>query len=229
MTDSIETKKIAMVLAPLMGEQNDMLPPQDSSAPMPSTVSQEEDKQLTDTDRASIQSILVYWFGHADNHWSLTYRLPTRVWFSGVPRVDRYIKENFEPLLLEIESALGDTSGSDSLLARWSTSPAGRLCLILLMDQFSRNIYRGTPRMFMFDEPALRIALEILDDPKHETVYSPPQRLFLYYCLEHTEDKELVAKSVELFGKLAVAFPEEKKYASQHRSAKQHLDMIEGI
>ncbi|RUS33130.1 hypothetical protein BC938DRAFT_472954 [Jimgerdemannia flammicorona] len=227
MDPSPVTTKIAVVLPPSRDGRGDLLPPTPRQYIL---LPQEEDKQLTESDRVHIQSILTYWFGPADNHWSPQYQLPTRVWFSGTPAVDSHIKEHFEPLLLEVESTLkSDSLLEPHILSRWMTSPAGRLCLILLMDQFSRNIYRGSSRMFAFDTLALEIALAVLDDPQHVTMYSPPQKLFLYYCLEHAEDRAFVTRSVELFGELAERYPAERRYSTQHRSAKQHLDMIEAF
>ena len=102
----------------------------------------------------AIELIYSYWFGENIDTWSKTYPLKTKLWFKSDERVDQEIEDKFEHLLV-------DAATSESHLhQRWQTTPRGTLALILLFDQFARNIYRGTSKMFDYDPIALKLALE---------------------------------------------------------------------
>ena len=90
------------------------------------------------------QSILKYWFGSKIDDLEVA-RDRTALWWSKNDSTDEEIRERF---LETLETA---ASGE---LDSWKETPEGLLALIILMDQFSRNIFRGTAQSFQYDEAA---------------------------------------------------------------------------
>jgi uncharacterized protein (DUF924 family) len=100
------------------------------------------------------------------------------MWFAKDADFDRRFREAF---LGEHEAAArGD-------LDHWMTTPEGALALLLLLDQFPRNAFRGTPRMYATDAAARRIAAAAID-AGHDRKTPPNLRLFFYLPLAHSED-----------------------------------------
>jgi uncharacterized protein (DUF924 family) len=71
-------------------------------------------------------------------------------------------------------------------------TPGGLVALLVLLDQFSRNMHRGTPRMFAFDAQALRLATDAVS-AQRDAGMPVPWRLFVYIVLEHSESPTVVA------------------------------------
>ena len=98
------------------------------------------------------EEVLSYWFPEdlvsADLE---TLRRHGQRWMHGGPEVDREITERFGEVLERARRGELD---------HWAQTPRGRLALIIVLDQFSRNIYRGSPLSYSQDEKALRLALE---------------------------------------------------------------------
>jgi uncharacterized protein (DUF924 family) len=92
----------------------------------------------------------------------------------------------------------------------WRESPRSLVAYTIVLDQFSRNMFRGDPRSFAYDTLAQRSSLEAmrrgLDLP-----LSPVERVFLYMPLMHAEDRSLQDQSVIAFATLATAAPEEMR------------------
>jgi uncharacterized protein (DUF924 family) len=179
---------------------------------------------LTNEDTYAIELIYSYWFGENINTWSKTYPLKSKLWFSVKEQVDQEIKEKFETYLIDAASA------NSSLYQRWQTTHRGKLALIILLDQFPRNIYRSTAKMFEFDPLSLKLALEIIDNPTHVTWYSLPERLFVYLPLIHSEDLVHTTKGADLMDELVLEVTQRdlrKRYAANARAAKTHQQVIE--
>jgi len=139
-------------------------------------------------DRA--ESILTFWFGTDPTRPVSPER--RRIWFGGAPETDRQIRDRF------LEDLSRASSGACS---EWPRTPRGALAMLLLFDQFPRNIFRGTPEAYAFDPGARKICLEGLSegiDGDLEIV----ERAFFYLPLEHSEDLALQDRSVALFQKL---------------------------
>src|SRR3954465_1851935 len=98
--------------------------------------------------------ILEFWFG-ASTHDPAAAGSNMRRWFSGGDEVDRAIRERF--------GALVDRALAGELDEDWSKDIRSRLALVLLLDQFPRNIYRDTPKAYAGDERAQRLVHEALD------------------------------------------------------------------
>ncbi|NRR32175.1 DUF924 domain-containing protein [Oxalobacteraceae bacterium] len=121
-----------------------------------------------------------------------------REWFQKDAAFDRQIGERFGAL---IEAALAgglhewDAEGPQSALAR-----------ILLLDQFTRNVFRDSPRAFAGDAQAQQAAQDMVDADE-DLALSPLQRAFVYLPFEHAEIEEMQLQSVGLFTRLASGAP----------------------
>ena len=100
------------------------------------------------------------------------------MWFAKDADFDRRFRETF---LGEHEAA------ARGELDAWMTTPEGALALLLLLDQFPRNSFRGTPRMYATDAAARRIAAAAID-AGHDRKVPPDLRLFFYLPFGHSED-----------------------------------------
>jgi len=83
----------------------------------------------------------------------------------------------------------------------WQTSPKGALALTVLLDQFPRNMYRGTPAAFACDSHAQRIARNAVARGFDRDLL-PVERWFVYLPFEHAEDRASQCKSLQLFATL---------------------------
>jgi uncharacterized protein (DUF924 family) len=162
-------------------------------------------------------SVLAFWFGAPGSSERETYR---ELWFRKSEAVDRQIADEFGPL---IERALRGE------LADWSREPQGALAQILLLDQFTRNVFRDTPRAFAGDARALATATAIVGRRQDEAL-PVLQRSFVYMPFEHAEGMGAQDEAVRLFSRLvdsAVPPSADLKnmldYAHKHRAVIQRF------
>ena len=140
-------------------------------------------------------------------------------WYKKDDAFDREVEERFgETLELAARGALDG----------WKTTPRGRFALVVLLDQFSRNVYRGTPRSFAQDARACEYALEAIDAGDEQEL-GIVERGFLYMPLEHAENLELQKRCVGAFERLLADAPAEfqKFAANQLDYARRHAAIIE--
>lgn len=142
------------------------------------------------------EQVLNFWFGELASPEDFPEK-QSKMWFRGGPQVDKEIHDHFETLLLKAKN---------QELAHWKKTPRGRLALIILFDQFSRNMYRGTPRAFEFDPMALQLTLEGITQGEERELF-PAERVFLYMPLQHAEDLSIQELSVKKFNQLANEVP----------------------
>ncbi len=124
-----------------------------------------------------------------------------------------------EELDAEIRLIWGDLwqAALDGGLDHWAEGPAGSLALIILCDQFPRNMWRGEARAFATDPLALRVAKRAveqgwdLDAPE-------PERQFFYMPLEHSENPEDQAQAVALMAERMPDSPESALHARAHQA-----------
>jgi uncharacterized protein (DUF924 family) len=148
--------------------------------------------------------ILDFWFGNPD---SPDYGKPRAEWFRKDAAFDAVMRVRFGEA---VEAALAGGCND------WH-DPRGALARILLLDQFTRNIYRDTPRAFAGDALALSIAQQGVargDD----TELIPVERWFFYMPFEHAESTQAQQRSVELFARLATdtATADQLEWAERH-------------
>ena len=98
------------------------------------------------------EAVLSYWFpGGFDEADPETRRRQARRWMVGGPEVDRQITKRFGQTLEKARRGELD---------HWARTARGRLALIVVLDQFSRNVYRGSPLSYAQDEKVQRLAVE---------------------------------------------------------------------
>jgi len=154
------------------------------------------------------QDVLDFWFGAPG---SADYGQARAAWFRKDPAFDASIAQRFGATL---EAALAGT------LAHWTATPDGTLALIVVLDQFTRNAFRDTPRAFAGDAAARTLAQQLVASGADRTLGSV-QRSFAYLPFEHAEDLALQDEGVRLFGELAAADPQRREaldYAQRHRA-----------
>jgi len=130
-------------------------------------------------------------------------------WYKKDDAFDAEIRDRFEPA--HHAAARGE-------YADWAESaegaPEGSLALLILLDQFPRNIYRDSAHAFAADGLAVRIAVRAID-AGHDRATPMPMRIFFYMPLEHSEGLGLQARSCALFE--AAGNGEYLRYAILHR------------
>jgi uncharacterized protein (DUF924 family) len=135
---------------------------------------------------ARAQAVLDTWFGAPD---SAEFGHARKVWFKKDVTFDAMLHERFGALL---EEAL------EGRLASWAASPLGALALIVLLDQFTRNCFRGTPRAFAGDNEALRQARMLVDTRDELTLPTIHHRVFVAMPFEHDETLASQREAVRL-------------------------------
>jgi uncharacterized protein (DUF924 family) len=143
------------------------------------------------------QAVLDFWFGPVDDPGHLTSRPP---WFRKDAGFDAQIAGRFGGT---IEAALGGEFN------HWRATPLGSLALLLVLDQFTRNVFRGQARSFAGDTVALSIAQALVGSGQ-DLVLTGVQRQFVYLPFEHAEDSAMQAQSMRLFAALEIDHPQLK-------------------
>lgn len=124
------------------------------------------------------EEVLSYWFPQGINDADLqTLQRQGKRWMAGGLEVDREITERFGEVLEQARRGELD---------HWADTPRGRLALITVLDQFSRNIYRGSPLSYSQDEKALKLALEGIDLGMDREL-GAVERNFFWLPLGHSE------------------------------------------
>ena len=160
------------------------------------------------------ETILDFWFG-SDAEDATVAKERSELWWTKNKAMDNEIRRRFENYVILADS---------EQLNDWLTTPRGRLALIILTDQFPRNIYRDTARAFSCDEKALTWCIEGLEQ-KVDRELRPIEKVFFYLPLEHAEHIEHQDLSVKCFGELVSNANAEQKtlfggyldYAVRHR------------
>ena len=148
-----------------------------------------------------IQEILDFWFLPEQDE---NYGKPRDVWFKKDPSFDAEIKRRF---LDDFEKA---EAGN---LLDWTESARGSLALILLFDQFTRNMFRGSPRAFAADGKAREVARHMIARGFYDQL-GPLQKQFAALPFEHSEDLDDQKLSLKLFK--ALGTKELVDYAERH-------------
>jgi len=166
--------------------------------------------------RAHIEEVLQYWFGDLDNGFASPDR--NRLWWGGDAESDRAVEALFGR---QVRQAL------DGGLDHWAEHPRGRLALIILLDQFTRMIFRGEAEAFSGDSKALTLCEAGLA-LQHDQVLELSERTFFYMPLEHAESLEVQDRSIECFSALLAEVPLEQRHHLETSLdfAHQHRDLI---
>jgi uncharacterized protein (DUF924 family) len=159
---------------------------------------------------SQVDKILDFWFGQRDE---VDYGKNRVVWFTKDPEFDREVRIRFK---VDYEKAAAGE------LTHWERTPQSCLALLLLLDQFPRNMFRGEPRAFATDPQALSLAHHAVAKGFDRELL-PVLRWFIYLPFEHSENLDHQRKAVELFCQLGND-PDSVYITS---SAVRHLEIIE--
>ena len=173
---------------------------------------------ITDDDQIRIEEVLSFWFMEKTlSAPQIDGRMDT--WFGEDPVFDEEIAKEFAD---DIEKA------SDGKLDHWAHEPRGRLALILLLDQFRRNIFRNTPEAFEKDAAALKLCVEGAMEKKDKGL-APIQKAFFYMPLQHSESRKVQSKSREVYQRLteAVSPTYKETFETIAQFADLHADIVE--
>jgi uncharacterized protein (DUF924 family) len=145
------------------------------------------------------EEVLSYWFPEEDifDADRETFEHQMQWWFQGGREVDREISERFDQVLEQARRGELDD---------WAEIPRGRLALVVVLDQFSRNVYRGSPLSYSQDEKALELAIEGIAAGMDGEL-SPMERIFFWMPLAHSEDLALQDRVVRHQEEEAVSTP----------------------
>ncbi|WP_428267190.1 DUF924 family protein [Haliangium sp.] len=160
------------------------------------------------------EQVLAYWFGPDGAGATTSHR-----WFTRDDAFDAEIRARFGD---DYERAVAGQ------LDDWAITPRGRLALVILLDQFSRNLYRDHADAYAHDARAQRLCTEGIDRGLDRRL-SAIERWFFYMPLMHAEDLDLQARSVSCFRQLVEDAPEAHRAACEGalRYAESHRDEIE--
>ncbi len=158
----------------------------------------------------SSERVLAFWFGEPQDPAGLR---PRPYWFAKDSAFDEQVRSRFLPLY---------EKAAEGGLAHWRAAAPSCLALVVVLDQFSRNMFRDTPRAFASDRAALETARHALEQGFNQ-VLPPIQSGFFYMAFEHSEDLDDQRRSVELFR----AAPPHEKYDSSLDYAVRHMEIIE--
>ncbi len=128
------------------------------------------------------QDILDFWFDE----------LTPSQWYKVDTNLDATMVQRFEPTYREL---------SRSVPPDWRESARGSLAAVIVLDQFPRNMFRGTPQAFATDANALALSEEAIDKNQDREL-NVAERQFLYMPFQHAEDRALQTRSIQLFESL---------------------------
>ncbi|WGS50978.1 DUF924 domain-containing protein [Paraburkholderia sp. D15] len=160
---------------------------------------------------ADARAVLDCWFGAPD---APDFGAPRKAWFSRDDAFDAMLRERFGALI---------DAAREGRLDRWADTPLGALALIVVLDQFSRNCHRHTPRAFAADHKALQIAREMVAQGADLLLPGAHHRAFAYLPFEHHETLDAQRESLRLFKRLEA----EPGGESYYRFALRHAEIIE--
>ena len=161
--------------------------------------------------------ILQFWFGDVDELGRSDVQ-HSRRWFMKDEAFDRTIADHFGQTYADVRAGLREA---------WLDDPRGRVAYVIVLDQFARNMFRGTARMFEGDRQALAAAVEGV--ARHDdAALTVNERSFLYTPYMHSEELGMQERSVALFEELAASAPSELRgsLAAAVQYAKKHHDIV---
>lgn len=161
------------------------------------------------------EEILAFWFGEDPEH----PMKDSSKWWKKDPAFDREIQQKFEADLKRATRGEYD---------HWKETPRPCMAFIILLDQFSRNIYRDTPNAFAQDPLSLEACLKGMEKGLDREL-TPIQRPFFYMPMMHSEDMEVHRRSLQTYQQLAEEGPDDlkKTLEANYDYAGRHAKIIE--
>lgn len=168
-------------------------------------------------DFTKVNDILNFWFG-TDAKRDLPDQARSSFWFGRDPSTDMLIRARFSD---DLNKAIAGE------YEEWQNQPRSRLALIILFDQFTRNIYRDDAKAFAYDNKALDLALQGIA-LEHDRNLPLIERVFFYLPLEHSESLTVQKQSVAAFQSLLAIslFETRELYENFLAYAVKHYEVI---
>ena len=168
---------------------------------------------------SEIEQVLDFWFGACKPDGALD-RVKQKMWFSDGASYDAAIRGKFGKL--HRRAARGE------LDAEWGATAQGTIALIVVLDQFSRSLYRDTAQAYAQDPKALALALEGIRIGHYAMLQTPWEKTFFLLPLGHSEELAHLERAVALANELAAAAPPEFRKVLEHSAsqARGHRDVI---
>ena len=154
--------------------------------------------------REAKMDVLTFWFEET----------APQQWFQQSDELDALVRERF---------AGTHEMAKDGHCDDWAHDADGALALVVLLDQFPRHMFRGTPESFATDKQALLIAKDAIHKG-FDQVLNPTKRGFLYLPFQHSEHLPDQKRSVELFGSMKNVNPTGYMYAKRHYEPIEKFD-----
>ncbi len=160
-----------------------------------------------------MEKILEFWFGSKDKS---DFKHKPEIWFKNSNETDDLIKSLFSNILQE---------GEEGSLDHWVQNSNGAFALIILFDQISKKIYRGTSKMFSNDAKALQIAEKLI---KKENNFTTIENYFIYNCFLNSENLKIAGEGLEGIKKLrdSVDLSQKEIYQRYFNTSKKHFDVL---
>eukprot|EP00052_Salpingoeca_macrocollata_P023625 m.208546 g.208546 ORF g.208546 m.208546 type:complete len:737 (-) comp22078_c0_seq1:22-2232(-) len=118
-------------------------------------------------------------------------------------------------------------AASKGKLSHWETDPVAFVALCILLDQFPRSLFRGTPRMYAYDEKGRDAVLRCIASGVMDQIDPPVYRLFPCFVLAHQEDVEMIRLCLREWDKVSSSFPNSDPIWETVRGFKSNLDIVE--
>lgn len=166
---------------------------------------------------ADLNAVLDYWFGDNPDDLAVINQYG-KLWFGKDAQVDQELQDRFGHLVKEI--------GAEQIEID-SQSPRATLAKVILLDQFTRNIFRGRAEAFAYDPVALALAENLINCGAEQSL-RPLERVFLYLPLEHSENLTHQEHCVKLYRALIDAVPPgwRKSFSGFLDYAVRHRDIV---
>lgn len=158
---------------------------------------------------ADFAAVLDFWFGAADSPERGRSR---KCWFARDAAFDEQVRSRFQAL---------HEAACRGELAPWERGPLAALALVVVLDQFPRNMFRGGARAFAADAVALAVARR-MTEKGFDSLLRPVERAFAYLPFEHAEDLAAQRRALALFARLAG----DPASASTIGYARRHYEII---
>lgn len=156
---------------------------------------------MDDAENNEVVALLEYWFSDE----------VARRWFRSTPQFDEALRQRYEAL---VQKAFAGE------LDDWAESPLGALALVILLDQFPLNIYRGKPQSFSGEFPAREVAAAAIEKGWDRDL-TDKQKAFLYIPFMHSENTADQDRSVALYRDAGLT--DNLRWAEHHRNIVRHF------
>ena len=166
--------------------------------------------------------IIQFWFGGLTDHHAIDKKSPpAKLWFNGGKAFDEQIRQKF------LKDYLKARAGE---FKEWESTAQGRLALVVIFDQFSRNMFRNTPQAFETDAQALELTQRSMNDGQDQELLCV-ERVFLYMPFMHAESLSVQDEGIKAFESLIEVSKTKAPLITPYieynlKYARQHRDII---